>query len=307
MKYLLLIYSREDDWEEAERDACYVESARLARELAADGRYLSANPLEPVATATSVRVRDGKKLVTNGPFAETHEQLGGYYLIDADDLDEAIDLAERIPSVKKGTIEIRPVHEIPGVPESVPEQRGTPGTASGDQRLPLLAFYGGWRRYQRGLLEMFLPLSDEQLALPMADGAGDEDERTIGLVAQHMVANRVWWFQVWMGEGSPELAPIAHWDPADEVEHPPVGSAALVAGLETTWQMVEGALSRWTAADLDTIFQPPAALRPEEREFFSPVSREWIIWHVFEHEIHHGGEISLALGRYGLLGIYGGM
>ena len=116
MKYMLLVYLDENSLSEAEREQCYVESAGLARELSAQGKYLSAGPLHPVATATSVRVRDGKRLVTDGPFAETREQLGGYYLIDAQDLDEAMKIAERIPVAKHGTIEIRPVLEISGLP-----------------------------------------------------------------------------------------------------------------------------------------------------------------------------------------------
>lgn len=116
MKYMLLIYYDEQALGEAEREACYVESAQLTQELNANGQYLSANPLHPTAMATSVRLRDGKRFVTDGPFAETREQLGGYFLIDADDLDEAIGIAERIPVATMGTIEIRPVVEIPGLP-----------------------------------------------------------------------------------------------------------------------------------------------------------------------------------------------
>ena len=79
--------------------------------------YLAASPLHPVSTATSVQVRNGKRLVTDGPFAETREHLGGYYLVDARDLDEAMSIAERIPGAKYGTIEIRPVLEIKGLPQ----------------------------------------------------------------------------------------------------------------------------------------------------------------------------------------------
>lgn len=116
MKYMLLIYADEGVWSEAERQACYEESTQLSHELRARGQYLAANPLQSVATATSVRVRDGKRLVTDGPFAETREQLGGYFLVEAADLDEAIRIAERIPSARKGTVEIRPVVELPGLP-----------------------------------------------------------------------------------------------------------------------------------------------------------------------------------------------
>ena len=118
MKYMLLVYLDEHSLSEEEREHCYVESAALTRDLAAAGKYLSAGPLHPTATATSVRVRDGKRLVTDGPFAETREQLGGYYLIDAHDLDDAMKIAERIPVAKHGTIEIRPVLEIMGLPEN---------------------------------------------------------------------------------------------------------------------------------------------------------------------------------------------
>ncbi|HJS23682.1 MAG TPA: YciI family protein [Pyrinomonadaceae bacterium] len=116
MKYMLLVYLEEQALSESEREKCYVESARLTRELDAQGKYLSAGPLHPVAMATTVRVRNGKRLVTDGPFAETREQLGGYYLIDARDLDEAMSIAERVPVAKVGTIEIRPVLEIEGLP-----------------------------------------------------------------------------------------------------------------------------------------------------------------------------------------------
>jgi hypothetical protein len=116
MKYMLLVYLDENAMNEAERQECYVESAQLAQELAANGQYLDASPLHPVATATSVRVRGEKPLVTDGPFAETREQLGGYYLIDAKNLDQAIAIAARIPAARVGTVEIRPVLEIKGLP-----------------------------------------------------------------------------------------------------------------------------------------------------------------------------------------------
>jgi hypothetical protein len=116
MKYMLLIYSAEDAWDEGDREHCFTESTRLTHELHANGQYRGASPLQPVATATSVRVRDGKRLVTDGPFAETREQLGGYFLIEASDLDEAIGIAGRIPGARKGTVEIRPVLELAGLP-----------------------------------------------------------------------------------------------------------------------------------------------------------------------------------------------
>ena len=116
MKYMLLVYLDETALSESEREHCYVESAQLAQDLSVGGKYLTASPLHPTATATSVRVRDGKRLITDGPFAETREQLGGFYLIDAKDLDEAMSIAERVPVASVGTIEIRPVLEIKGLP-----------------------------------------------------------------------------------------------------------------------------------------------------------------------------------------------
>lgn len=116
MKYMLLIYYDEQALSEAEREQCFGESAQLAHELDANGQYVAANPLHPTAAATSVRLRQGKRLVTDGPFAETREQLGGYFLIEAENLDEAIGIAARIPMALKGTVEVRPVVEIPGLP-----------------------------------------------------------------------------------------------------------------------------------------------------------------------------------------------
>ena len=116
MKYMLLIYTDEKGWTEGEREHCYAESTAICHELQKKGKYLGASPLQPVATATSVRVREGRRLVTDGPFAETREQLGGFFMIDAANLDEAIDIAGRIPGAKKGTVEVRPVIELEGLP-----------------------------------------------------------------------------------------------------------------------------------------------------------------------------------------------
>jgi hypothetical protein len=116
MKYMLLIYLDENGLSESERTQCYQESAQFAVQLSKTGQYLGAGPLHPTSTATSVRVRDSKRLVTDGPFAETREQLGGYFLINAKDLDEAIGIAGRIPAGRWGTVEIRPVMEIAGLP-----------------------------------------------------------------------------------------------------------------------------------------------------------------------------------------------
>jgi hypothetical protein len=115
MKYMLLIHLDETSWErltEAERQAIYAEYGQFTESIKASGHHLSGFELQPTATATTVRVRNGKRLVTDGPFAETREQLGGYYLVEAKDLDEAIGLAARIPSARDGVVEVRPVAEM---------------------------------------------------------------------------------------------------------------------------------------------------------------------------------------------------
>jgi len=118
VKYMLLIYGDEQVLDDIEREQCYLESAKIEHDLHSAGQYLAAAPLHPTSSAMSIRVREGKRLVTDGPFAETREQLGGYFLIEANDSDEAIDIAARIPMARLGTVEIRPVVEIPGLPTS---------------------------------------------------------------------------------------------------------------------------------------------------------------------------------------------
>ncbi|HEX3356294.1 MAG TPA: YciI family protein [Tepidisphaeraceae bacterium] len=116
MKYMLLIYMNENAMNSVEREQCYKDSTKLCHDLKSQDQFIAASPLQSINMATSVRVREGKRLVTDGPFAETREQLGGYFLIDAKDLDSAINVAGRIPGATKGTVEIRPIIEIPGLP-----------------------------------------------------------------------------------------------------------------------------------------------------------------------------------------------
>lgn len=118
MKFLVLMYAEPDAWPPDEHRAALAESVELCHELNERGQYLSAAPLHPVETAVSVRVRDGKPVVTDGPFAETKEHLGGYFLIDVDSLEEAIEVASRIPGSRRGTAEIRPVMEVPDLPDT---------------------------------------------------------------------------------------------------------------------------------------------------------------------------------------------
>jgi hypothetical protein len=116
MRYMLLIYEREADWaamSQDEKGKVFGEYMAFTADIKRTGHYVSGAPLQPTATATTVRVKDGRAVSTDGPFAETREQLGGYYLVDAKDLDEAIGIAGRIPGARLGSIEVRPVLEVP--------------------------------------------------------------------------------------------------------------------------------------------------------------------------------------------------
>ena len=115
MQYLLLIYNDEQAWAELpeeQRKAIVAEYGAVAEELRKQNRFKGGAPLHPTSTATTVRVRNDEQLVTDGPFAETKEQLGGYYLIECDNLDQAIEAASRIPAARGGTIEVRPIMEF---------------------------------------------------------------------------------------------------------------------------------------------------------------------------------------------------
>jgi hypothetical protein len=112
MQYLLLIYEREADWNamsDKEKGAIFQEYMAFTQGIMKSGHHRAGDALQPVATATTVRVRNGKTVTTDGPFAETREQLGGYYLIEAKDLDEATSLAARIPTARYGSVEVRPI------------------------------------------------------------------------------------------------------------------------------------------------------------------------------------------------------
>lgn len=112
MQYLMLIYETEATWNavaEGEKQKIYQQYFELVGELQKNGQYKLGHQLQPVATAQTVRVRNGKKTITDGPFAETKEQLGGYFLVEARDLDEALAIAARIPGAQIGSIEVRPV------------------------------------------------------------------------------------------------------------------------------------------------------------------------------------------------------
>lgn len=118
MQYMMMIFLDENSLTEEQREQCYRDSAAFARDLAAQGKCAMAQPLYPTSTATSVRFQSGKRVVTDGPFAETREQLGGFFLVDAADLDEAIEIAGKIPAGRWGTVEIRPLLAVPGLPQN---------------------------------------------------------------------------------------------------------------------------------------------------------------------------------------------
>ena len=119
MKYLLLVHHNEDMFTrmpEGTRKDMLAESIQLCRQLASKGQYVHASPLQPENTGTIVQVREGRAIVTDGPFMETKEQLAGYFLVDAENQEEAIKIAERVPGARIGTVEVRPVREINGLP-----------------------------------------------------------------------------------------------------------------------------------------------------------------------------------------------
>jgi hypothetical protein len=119
MKYLLLVHHNEENFatfSEAKRQGMLAESIQLTHQLHSNGQYVHASPLHPTSTAVTIRVRDGKSFVTDGPFIETREQLAGYFLVNAKNRDEAVAIASRIPGARIGAVEVRPVREIDGLP-----------------------------------------------------------------------------------------------------------------------------------------------------------------------------------------------
>lgn len=138
MKYILLVYSPENSWTDSEWKDCVNTSMGICEELASKNQLISAAPLHPVATGKTVRIREGRPLVTAGPFAETAEQLGGFYLLDVENLDDAIAVASRLPAAKKGTVEIRPLFPIDGLPR---EQLNDPPAADASLKKFMLICY----------------------------------------------------------------------------------------------------------------------------------------------------------------------
>jgi uncharacterized damage-inducible protein DinB len=189
-----------------------------------------------------------------------------------------------------------------------------------EHQLSLLPFYAGWEIYNQRLVAAIAPLTEEQLAL-----RNTPQNWSIGMYVTHIVANRAWWFHARMGEGSADLTSLELWAlGVCEADVDPLHTAAeLVAGLEKTWQMIQHTLARLTPTDLEQVVPPlddeervrhaklvEPALQPFAQmwvgaarlsgEVRPAVSLQWIIWHMIEHDIHHGSEISTILGVHGL-------
>jgi uncharacterized damage-inducible protein DinB len=170
-----------------------------------------------------------------------------------------------------------------------------------EQGSPLATFYKpGWENYQQAIVQTIAPLTPEQLALSFGP-----DQRSIGELLDHLIGARFYWFHLWMGEGDPSL----DWNDDENNGEPTAYKAAsLVAMFEKSWRVISSALERWSSADLEQLIVPPASLQERLRsrgEEEGPAhTRQWIVWHVMEHEIHHGGELSLALGTHGVESFY---
>ncbi len=153
----------------------------------------------------------------------------------------------------------------------------------------LAPFYKGWDVYQEQLVKAIAPLTAEQLVL-----RAEPHLRSVGMIAAHIIGARVRWWNHLMREGSVDVHTLGTWD---RPEAPVRSAAELVEGLKESWQLIQNSLARWTLADLDHVFE--GTYSGEEYS----LTRQWIIWHVIEHDLHHGGEISLTLGAHGLMGM----
>jgi uncharacterized damage-inducible protein DinB len=158
-----------------------------------------------------------------------------------------------------------------------------------EENFTLTTFFHSWKEYQDRLKEVLAPLTDEQLSLRAAPGL-----RSISENAVHIIGCRAGWFSEFLGEeGSAEVKAIASWD-GDTPGSPAHAAAELVVGLDRTWQFMADCLSRWSPEDMQKTFPDDWDGKVVE------LSRAWVVWHVLEHDLHHGGEVSLTLGMYGL-------
>lgn len=151
----------------------------------------------------------------------------------------------------------------------------------------LAPFYKGWDGYQQHLVHALAPLSPEQLNLRAAPHL-----RSVGINAAHIIGARAGWLHYVLREGGEDLIALSERDNSDQLAR---SAAKLVQGLETTWQVIQDCLQRWTVADLDKIFHDT-----EDNGEVVAYTRQWVIWHLIEHDMHHGGEISFTLGMHGV-------
>jgi uncharacterized damage-inducible protein DinB len=159
-----------------------------------------------------------------------------------------------------------------------------------EQSIALLLFYQGWDTYQERLLKAIAPLSLDQLSLRPAPQL-----RSIGENAAHIVGTRAGWLYYVLEQGDEHLDTLASWNQADQ---PARSGASLVKGLEATWQVIQDALSHWIIADLAELVHDT-----DENGEDQTYTRQWVIWHLIEHDLHHGGELSFTLGMHGLTDI----
>jgi uncharacterized damage-inducible protein DinB len=148
------------------------------------------------------------------------------------------------------------------------------------------SIFDGWHQYQLNLIEALAPLSNDQLELRPATRL-----RSVGEIATHIIGARASWFYLLMGEGGEEFDDLGKWDRrgkrariADE----------LVSGLEATWEGMQAAITHWTAEDWERTWEGEGDDEPKS------ITRQWVIWHLIEHDLHHGGEISIVLGSHGV-------
>jgi len=210
-------------------------------------------------------------------FYALHEQLEKAAI----NLERALELAPELKewSLKDSDLDAlraRQAEQTSEGTKSVFEQTRNEARVMTEQHLPVASFYKGWDRYQQHLVHALAPLSSEQLAL-----RAEPRLRSIGAIASHIIGARAGWLYYALKE--------------HDADQPDQSGAELVSGLEKTWQVIQDALERWTIADLDEIFHETDE-HGEEETF----TRQWVIWHLIEHDVHHGGEISFILGMHGL-------
>ena len=157
-----------------------------------------------------------------------------------------------------------------------------------EQRSTLQVFYDGWQEYMDMVRAAIAPLTAEQLALRAAP-----HERSVGKIVRHIVEARVDWFHGFMGEEGEDIAPYVDWG-AVSADAPLPSAAELVEGLDTTWRFMAERLARWSPEDMAFTF--PIEWRGDPYH----LSRSWVTWHILEHDLIHGGEVSLTLGMHGL-------